>query len=212
MAETPPALEIFFDITSPWTWLAVHNLVPLAARIGAEIGWRPILVGGLFNTVNPSVYNARDNPVPVKDRYGAKDLQDWARLAGLTIRFPSPDHPVNAVKVMRCAIAMQARGKLVPFVFAAFAALWAHWRDLTDPAVLSELIAGAGEDPAAVLGEAASDPVKAQLRANTDELIARGGFGSPTIFVHGDDMYFGNDRLPLVDAALRRADSPPRCD
>ena len=111
---------------------------------------------------------------------------------------------------MRCAIAMQARGKIQPFAFAAFDALWAHWRDLTDPAVLGELIAGAGEDPKAVLARAGSDPVKAQLRANTDELIARGGFGSPTIFVHGDDMYFGNDRLPLVEAALRRGIAPQR--
>ena len=75
--SAPPTLEVFFDVTSPWTWLAVHNLVPLAARHGAEIAWRPILVGGLFNTVNPSVYNSRTNPVPVKERYAAKDLADW---------------------------------------------------------------------------------------------------------------------------------------
>jgi 2-hydroxychromene-2-carboxylate isomerase len=48
------------------------------------------------------------------------------------------------------------------------------------------------------------DEVKARLRGNTDELIARGGYGSPTIFVDGQDMYFGNDQLPLVEAALRR--------
>lgn len=204
MTTQPPELEVFFDVTSPWTWLAVHNLVPMAQRLGAEIAWRPILVGGLFNSVNPSVYAARANPVPVKEAYYAKDLNDWARLAGLTIRFPSPDHPVNAVLVMRCCLAMQARGKLVPFAFAAFDALWAHWRDLTDPAVLSEFVAAAGEDPGTVLAEAASPEVKARLRANTDELIARGGFGSPSIFVGGDDMYFGNDRLPLVEAALLR--------
>ena len=206
---TAPALEVFFDVTSPWTWLAVHNLVPLAQRLGIEPVWRPILVGGLFNTVNPAVYAARANPVPVKERYYAKDLQDWARLAGLTIRFPSPDHPVNAVLVMRCCLAMEARGKLVPFAFAAFDALWAQWRDLTDPAVLGELIGAAGEDPATVLAAAASPEIKDRLRANTDELIARGGFGSPTLFVHGGDMYFGNDRLPLVEAALLRGNPPP---
>lgn len=204
MTGQPPELEVFFDVTSPWTWLAVHSVVPMAERLGVEIAWRPILVGGLFNTVNPSVYAARANPVPVKDAYYAKDLKDWARLAGLTIRFPSPDHPVNAVLVMRCCLAMQARGKLQPFAFAAFDALWAQWRDLTDVAVLAEFIAAAGEDPDTVLAEAVSPEVKAQLRANTEELIARGGFGSPTLFVGGEDMYFGNDRLPLVEAALLR--------
>ena len=204
--KTTPIIELFFDLTSPWTWLAVHNLVPLAARHGAEIVWRPILVGGLFNTVNPSVYERRENPVPVKERYGAKDLADWARLAGLEIHFPPAcGHPVNAVLAMRVALAMQARGKVEAFAFAAFDALWKHERDLADPAVLRPLIAAQGEDPDAVLAEAGSAPIKAQLRTNTDELIARGGFGSPTIFVGPDDMYFGNDRLPLVEAALLRA-------
>ncbi len=199
-------IELFFDLTSPWTWLAVHNLVPMARRHGAEIVWRPILVGGLFNTVNPSVYAARANPVPVKARYSAKDLDDWARLAGLEIHFPpSCGHPVNAVLAMRAALAMQARGKLEPFALAAFDALWAKERDLADPAVLAPLIAAQGEDPAAVFADARSEPIKAQLRTNTDELIARGGFGSPTMFIDGGDMYFGNDRLPLVDAALARA-------
>ena len=202
-------IELFFDLTSPWTWLAVHNLVPMAQRHGAEIVWRPILVGGLFNTVNPSVYERRENPVPVKERYGAKDIDDWARLAGLEIHFPPAcGHPVNAVLAMRVALAMQARGKLESFAFAAFDALWAHERDLADAAVLAPLIAAQGEDPQAVFAEAQSDGIKAQLRTNTDELIARGGFGSPTMFVDGDDMYFGNDRLPLVEAALIRKRSP----
>ena len=197
--KTPPIIELFFDLTSPWTWLAVHNLVPLAARHGAEIVWRPILVGGLFNTVNPTVYERRNNPVPVKDRYMGKEL------AGLEIHFPPAcGHPVNAVLAMRVALAMQARGKIERFACTAFDALWAHERDLADPAVLRPLIAAAGEDPDAVLAGAGSAEIKAQLRTNTDELIARGGFGSPTIFVGPDDMYFGNDRLPLVEAALLR--------
>ena len=199
-------IELFFDLTSPWTWLAVHNLVPLAERHGAEIVWRPVLVGGVFNAVNPAIYETRANPMPVKARYSAKDLDDWARLAGLEIHFPPAcGHPVNAVLAMRVALVMQARGKLEPFAFAAFDALWKHERDLADPAVLAPLIAAQGEDPATVFAEAKSDAIKAQLRTNTDELIARGGFGSPSIFVNGNDMYFGNDRLPLVEAALVRA-------
>jgi len=201
-----PGLELFFDLTSPWTWLAVHNLVPLAARHEAELTWRPILVGGVFNAVNQAVYETRANLVPAKARYMAKDLQDWARLAGLDLRFPPAcGHPVNAVLAMRCALVMQARGKLEPFAFAAFDALWAHEHDLADRAVLAALILAHGEDPDRVFAEAQSDGIKAQLRTNTDELIARGGFGSPTIFVDGSDMYFGNDRLPLVEAALIRS-------
>ena len=202
-------IELFFDLTSPWTWLGVHNLVPLAKRHGAEIVWRPVLVGGVFNAVNPAIYETRANPVPAKARYMDKDLKDWARLAGLEIHFPPAcGHPVNAVLAMRVALVMQARGKLEPFAFAAFDTLWAHERDLADPAVLAPLIAAQREDPEAVFAEAKSDGIKAQLRTNTDELIARGGFGSPTMFVGGSDMYFGNDRLPLIEAALIRSRSP----
>jgi len=71
-------IEFFFDCSSPWTYLAFHNIQPLAKEFGVEISWRPILVGGIFNTVNPSVYASREAPVPLKARYHKKDLADWA--------------------------------------------------------------------------------------------------------------------------------------
>ena len=78
-------IEFFFDCSSPWTYLAFHNIQPLATEFGEDISWRPILVGGIFNTINPSVYASREKPVPVKQRYMLKDLGDWARSAGLAI-------------------------------------------------------------------------------------------------------------------------------
>ena len=94
-------IEFFFDCSSPWTWLAFHNVQPLAAELQVPIRWRPILVGGIFNSVNPSVYAQRENPVPAKRDYMLKDLQDWAREAGLTLRFPPTVFPVIRVKAMR---------------------------------------------------------------------------------------------------------------
>ncbi|MBX4421328.1 DsbA family protein, partial [Mycobacterium tuberculosis] len=82
----------------PWTYLAFHNIQPLAAEFNEPIVWRPILVGGIFNSVHPSVYASRDNPVPAKQRYMAKDLQDWAHAAGLKIKMPPTVFPVNSVK------------------------------------------------------------------------------------------------------------------
>src|SRR5512140_3070460 len=78
-------LEFFFDCSSPWTYLAFTRIQPIAARAGANIVWKPILVGGVFNAVNRDVYERRANPDPRKAAYSAKDLQDWARLAGLKI-------------------------------------------------------------------------------------------------------------------------------
>ena len=195
-------IEVFFDCSSPWTWLGFESIQPLAAEFGVEIAWRPILVGGVFNAVNGSVYESRRNPVPAKARYMAKDLADWARLQGLEIRFPPSVFPVNSVKAMRaCCWLGQA---CVPFARAAFRAYWSDDRDIAQDAVLAEVAREAGVDAAEMFEAIASDSVKAQLRANTEDLIARGGFGSPTFFVGGDDMYFGNDRMPLVRAAVER--------
>ena len=198
-------IEFFFDCSSPWTYLAFHNIQPLAAEFGAPIRWRPVLVGGIFNAVNPSVYAMRENPVPLKRDYMLKDLQDWAREAGLHIVFPPRVFPVNSVKAMRACIVLDAQNKLVPFANAVFEAYWGRDEDISQDDVLAQVCVRAGVEPEALLAAIAQSSVKEQLKANTDEVMRRGGFGSPTIFVNGDDMYFGNDRLPLVRAALRRA-------
>ncbi len=195
-------IEFFFDCSSPWTYLAFHNIQPLAAELGATIRWRPFLVGGVFNSVNPSVYFSREHPVPVKQAYQLKDMQDWARHCGLAIRFPPAVFPVNSVKAMRGCILLEPQGKLVPFARAAFEAYWGEDRDISNDAVLAELCERAGIDAAAFFAGIARQEIKDALKANTDELIRRGGFGSPTLFVDGGDMYFGNDRLPLVRDAL----------
>ena len=198
-------IEFFFDCSSPWTYLAFHNIQPLAAEFGVAVSWRPVLVGGIFNAVNPSVYAMRENPVPLKRDYMLKDLQDWAREAGLHIVFPPRVFPVNSVKAMRACIVLDAQNKLVPFANAVFEAYWGRDEDISQDDVLAQVCVRAGVEPEALLAAIAQSSVKEQLKANTDEVMRRGGFGSPTIFVNGDDMYFGNDRLPLVRAALRRA-------
>lgn len=197
-------IECFFDCGSPWTYLAFHNLRPLAAELGVPIRWRPILVGGVFNAVNPSVYAAREHPVPAKRDYMLKDLQDWARAAGVTIRMPPSVFPVNSVKAMRGCCWLGPQGLLEPFAAAVFEAYWGRDQDIAQDAVLADICGRCGIDAPAFFAAIAEPGVKAQLKANTDELIARGGFGSPTIFVDGDDLYFGNDRLALVAAAVRR--------
>lgn len=198
-------IEFFFDCSSPWTWLAFRNLQPLAAELGVAVQWRPILVGGIFNTINPSVYDFREKGVPAKQAYMKKDLQDWARRGGVKIVFPPPVFPVNSVKAMRGCLWLAPQGLLVPFAESVFEAYWSREQDISQDAVLAALCHEHGIDDAAFFAGIAQPQIKAQLKANTDEVIARGGFGSPTIFVGGDDMYFGNDRLVLVrEAVLRR--------
>jgi 2-hydroxychromene-2-carboxylate isomerase len=197
-------MEFFFDCSSPWTYLAFHNIQPLAAEFNEPIVWRPILVGGIFNSVNPSVYASRENPVPAKQRYMAKDLQDWARSAGLKIKMPPTVFPVNSVKAMRGCILLAADGKLVDFARAVFEAYWGDDKDISQDAVLAEICTKISIDRGAFFAGIATPAIKDVLKANTDEVIRRGGFGSPTILLGDSDMYFGNDRLPLIREALQR--------
>ena len=196
-------IECFFDCSSPWTYLAFHNLQPMAAELQEPVSWRPILVGGVFNSVNPSVYASRDNPVPAKQKYLVKDIQDWARVAGLRIVMPPRIFPINSVKAMRGCVWLGTAERMLPFAKAAFEAYWGREEDIADDTVLAALCAQCVIDPQAFHAGINQPDTKARLKANTDELITRGGFGSPTLFV-GDEMYFGNDRLPLVRAAVLR--------
>jgi 2-hydroxychromene-2-carboxylate isomerase len=194
-------LDFYFDCSSPWTYLAFHAVQPLVAELRAEIAWKPILVGGVFNTVNRTVYDNRANPNPLKQAYMLKDLADWAKLYGLKIIFPPTVFPVNSVKCMRGAFVALEQGKLVAYATAAFEAYWSDDRDLSKEEVLADIAAKAGLERQRFFTGIETDACKAKLRGNTEELIARGGFGSPTMFV-GSSMFFGNDRMPLVKAAL----------
>jgi 2-hydroxychromene-2-carboxylate isomerase len=196
--------EFYFDCSSPWTYLAFHTIPPIAAEFGETVVWKPILVGGVFNKVNPSVYASRENPVPAKAAWSLKDLKDWARYTGLEIRMPPSVFPVNSVKAMRGCIWLDAQGRLPEFARAVFEAYWGRDEDISKDDVLTAICKRVGVEPTAFFEAISREDIKAKLRENTDELIARGGFGSPTIFINGDDMYFGNDRAPLIRAALER--------
>jgi 2-hydroxychromene-2-carboxylate isomerase len=197
-------LDFYFDCSSPWTYLAFHAIQPLAAEMAAEIVWKPILVGGVFNAVNQTVYDSRAKPNPRKQAYMLQDLAAWAKLYGLGIVFPPKVFPVNSVKCMRGAFVALDEGKLVPYATAAFEAYWGNDFDIAQETVLADIATRAGLERQRFFSGIETDSCKARLRTNTDELIARGGFGSPTIFV-GDQMFFGNDRMPLIKAALETA-------
>ena len=196
-------IDFFFDLSSPWTRLAFANIRPALAGLDYTIRWRPFLVGGVFNAVNPAVYESRkpENAARLARSFGW--LKEWAELAGVGMNFPSEYHPLKSVHAMRFCCALEDdNAALERFALAAFEAYFTHARNLDDPAVLAAVAQEAGFDGAALARQAASQPVKDALRANTDEAIARGAFGSPSIFVLDEEgaeqLYFGNDQLPLV--------------
>lgn len=206
------SLEFFFDCSSPWTYLAFERIRIIVLETGATVQWRPILVGGVFNQVNQGLYEERgrmaralagdgDEGARRKAIYYQKDLADWARLAGVGIGQPGV-FPVNSVRAMRACFYAEKHDCLVAWARAVFEAYWGRLLDISQPEVLSQVAVEVGLDPSELLSEIETPHFKERLKANTAELVERGGFGSPTMFVDGEDMYFGNDRLELVRASL----------
>jgi 2-hydroxychromene-2-carboxylate isomerase len=202
-----PEFEFFYDCSSPWTYFAFTRVVPMMEQLGVPIRWRPVLVGGIFNAVNQEVYSAREAMFSGENKrrldYYIKDMQDWARLCGVRAEMP-PGHPINSVKAMRGAFFAEEQGLVVPYSRAVFETYWgSDTPDVSSDEVLTNICTAVGLDSTGFFDAITSQEYKDRLRANTDEVIARGAYGSPTMFINGDDMYFGNDRLPLVEYRLR---------
>jgi 2-hydroxychromene-2-carboxylate isomerase len=197
-----PAVEFYFDTTCPWSYLALERAREAAVRTGSRVVYRPVLVDDVLRLVNPAFPADRTDPVPARARYQAKDLADWARYCGLVLRKPQP-WPLQAEWAQRGAVVAAASGGAGAYLEAVFVALFADNRDISERAVVEAVAAEAGLDPVEFAKRIGDNATLLQVRSNGAELVARGGFGTPTFLV-GDDLYFGNDRLPLVEAALAR--------
>ena len=136
-------IEFYFDCSSPWTYLAFVEILPLSQRQNVEIIWKPILVGGVFNSVNQDVYQFRENPNALKLDYSGNDLNLWAKHRDINISKPKI-FPVNSVKAMRgCLFAMQ-KNCLPLFAQKVFDAYWGRGLDISDEAIIMEIAEEAG--------------------------------------------------------------------
>jgi 2-hydroxychromene-2-carboxylate isomerase len=194
-----PALEFWFDVGSPYSYVAWKALPALEARTGVEATLRPMLLGGVFKATG----NASPAAVPAKRAWTGADLARWAARVGAPFAH-NPWFPINTMAAMRGAAGLRLREPqaLRRYVGAVFDAMWAAPRNLGDPAEFGAVLAAAGFDPTAFVAMIEDPAVKDALRRDTEEAVARGVFGAPTFFV-GDALYFGQDRMDFVEAALR---------
>ena len=190
-------VDFFFDLSSPYSYMCATQIDALCARHGAEAVWRPFVLGAVFKTVG----NVMPAACAPKAIWMVRDLERWAAQYGVQFRMTTR-FPVNAMGAMRLVLVAEAaqpgRGGRA-LAQAAFHALWVEDRDLTAPEVLDELARAVGLDGAAGIEAPA---IKAALRENTDEAVRRGAFGAPAVF-YGDQLFWGNDRLHFLEAALR---------
>ncbi|NEX59581.1 2-hydroxychromene-2-carboxylate isomerase [Noviherbaspirillum galbum] len=191
-------VEFFFDVGSPYSYLAFHELPKIAARRGAEIKWRPMLLGGVFQATG----NHSPVTIPAKAVHLNVDLERWAKHFGVTFQMPRV-FPINTLPLMRGAVAMQRSGpkQFHRYLAAVFAAMFEHPRNLGEQAELASVLEEAGFDPAQFVALINDPAVKAELKDTTEEAVRRGVFGAPAFFV-GNEMFWGQDRLHFVEQAL----------
>lgn len=190
-------LEFYYDYGSPYSYLADTQVAAIAKRAGATLVRKPMLLGGVFKATG----NSSPAALAQKSRWSAFDMPMWARHYGVPFQ-RNPFFPVNTLALMRGAAAAQIDGLFERYHPAIYKAMWVDGRNLNDIAEVAEVLTAAGLDARQFGTRIQDQDAKDRLKATTDEAVARGVFGAPTSFV-GDMMFFGNDRLPFVEMALK---------
>lgn len=192
------SVEFFFDFGSPTAYLAHTQLPDIAKEAGAELVYRPMLLGGVFKATG----NASPVSVPAKGAWMNGDIPRWAKRYCVPFNL-NPNFPINTLTLMRGAVGMQMQQPqdFERYLKTVFKAMWVAPRNLGDAAELGTVLSEAGFDTTAFMTMVGDPAVKAQLVANTEEAVSRGVFGAPTCFVDGH-MFFGQDRLDFVREAL----------
>jgi 2-hydroxychromene-2-carboxylate isomerase len=191
-------VEFFFDFGSPASYLAWTQLPRITNAAGAQIVWRPMLLGGVFKATG----NQSPVMIPSKGAWMLKDLARFAKRYGVVMAF-NPHFPINTLTLMRGAAGYLDSERFTLYVQTIFEALWVQQKNLSKPEVVAEVLSAAGFDPAEFEQLVNDEAVKERLKANTEEAVKRGVFGAPTFFV-GGEMHFGQDRLDFVAEALAR--------
>jgi 2-hydroxychromene-2-carboxylate isomerase len=197
-------VEFYYDLVSPYSYLAYGQIGRICEENGAKLVLRPMLLG--------AVHKMAEIKAPIetklKARYQARDIRRWAEYYGVSLRFPDP-FPFRTLKTMRAAMFLRERGELEAFTDAAFAIYWQEGgapkglEEADEDAPISSVAGRVGADPEEVLEGAAIPGAKQALKDATSEAVERGVFGAPAFFV-GEEMFWGNDRLHFVEAALQK--------
>jgi len=192
----PSTLEFYFDFGSPNAYIAHVRLPPIVARTRARVAYRIMLLGGVFQATG----NVSPAALKFKLGYIRRDMLRFINKFAVPFRM-NPHFPVNTLKLMRGAVVAEEDGFLATYMDAAFRGMWRDGLNMADEAVFADALERGGLDAAHVMRRINEESVKDKLKTYTAAAVARGIFGAPTFFV-GDEMFFGQDRLELVEEAL----------
>jgi len=194
-----PTLTFYYDVVCPYAYLGSTQVERLAQVTGADLVWRPILLGGVFKSLQAPQEPARSMP-PQKARLNTLDLLRQGDLLDQPVAW-HPRHPVRSVAAMRLLVGCSEAVR--PALTAAlYQAYWVDHADISDRDTLARIAADHGVD----IGIIDDPKVKQALFDTTAEAVELGGFGVPIFKVTFDDgterFWWGTDRMHLVAEAL----------
>jgi 2-hydroxychromene-2-carboxylate isomerase len=194
-------VEFHFDFGSPNAYLS-HRIIPeIEQRTGVRFRYVPVLLGGVFKATNNRSPGEAFAGIRNKLEYERLETERFVRRHAITAFNRNPFFPVNTLRIMRGAVAVELDGSLAPYVEAVFHHMWEQPKKMDEPEVIRAALNESGLDGAAILARCDDPVVKQKLIANTDASVKRGTFGSPTFFVD-EEMWFGKDRLRDVEDAI----------
>lgn len=191
----PNKLEFFYDYVSPYSYLANSQL---GGFDQSSLVYRPMFLGGVMQATG----NKPPGTLAVRGKYLRKDIARWAEHYGIEYN-RNPKFPQNTLKALRLAIIAQHDGMFAEIHNSLYSAMFVMQLNLDDDKVLAKIMNSAGLDEETTFSRISEQSVKDELKANTEEAIARGAFGAPTFFV-GEEMFFGNDRFEFIENALKK--------
>jgi len=194
------SVEFYFDLGSPYSYLAYYRLLQIAEQQEIQIVYKPILLGGVFKATG----NRSPIEIPVKGVYSILDMQRWAEYYQIPMQM-NPHFPMNTLTLMRILTGVQLLHleKFEQVLKLLFDAMFGTPQNLNEPTVLAEVLKPSGFSVEDIMSMVQSDVVKQKLITETEQAIQRGIFGAPTFFV-GDEMYWGQDRLHFVEQTLNK--------
>jgi 2-hydroxychromene-2-carboxylate isomerase len=193
-------VDFYLDFSCPWSYLAMVRLGEAALRTRAVIRWCPVDARTVLAQANPQYPADRIDPNPRRAAWQATDLVAWARYCGLRLGRPSA-WPGDSAWALRGAVVAIASQRIAPYAEAVFSAYFGEGRDIADPDVVIAAAEVAGLAPGGFSAALREPSTATAIAAHGQELLDRGGFGVPSFYVAGQ-LYFGNDRMPLVEMAL----------
>lgn len=201
-------VEFFFDIVSPYSYLAYEVFDRYRARWDLDVVLRPAFLGGVMKAVG----NIPPASLPARAPYMVRDLGRKSRFYDVALTLPE-DFPSNTLPAMRLltAVDVATPARTAPLARALWRRHWGEGKEVHTADTLRAACVSAGVD-VDVVDRIGDDAVKARLKGATDEAVARGAFGFPAFFVDkdgSDEMFFGSDRFDIFAAELGLAWSGP---